>query len=262
MSFDDVCIILNGYAHDAEQLNHVVKSYGAMGFNNIVVSSYQDSIPDKFFNQPAVILNDDTLRSPLKEVCHPPGMSEKCVVNYQINTINKGIVMANYTYGTLAKYYFRCRADILVEDLDKCVERWRQEVTISRNQDEVFRSKIVQLAWSTKRKRQWYVYDYWAFGLKEDINSYYNINFLDRDPYPELWNSTSTQEIYDVGGGPITEQYLASAHILSVRSDISWPEARERYFIFDKNLKAFWYKYDKHITCDSMNGRTGRDFLQ
>ena len=82
----NTAIVLQGYATSKEQMRDIYTKYTTMGFTNIVISSYSDSIPDELLNKPFVITNDDILGKYDRW-----NKQNSTGLNYQILTTKKGI---------------------------------------------------------------------------------------------------------------------------------------------------------------------------
>ena len=255
---NDVCIVLQGYATSKKQLTNLVEHYIENGFNKIAISSYSDcvdykEITKRWPSEVAMLLNDryekegkyritDSAASSTYGNFKPSDLSvnvdkafppavhpQQLNLNFHILTTNRGIKLANEHFPN-AKYYLKCRADVKLNDLHLVVNQWVADIEANKCESgDIFKNKLV----ASGSSRAWVIGDFWTFGTKEDISSYYNISYAEVHMKPET--------------------YLCSAYTRSQKPDMFWEEAKGRYWIF-RTMHAFWYK--KMLEAENKKQRT------
>jgi hypothetical protein len=240
---DDVCIILQGYSISKQQLLKLVTEYIDLGFKKIVISSYDKCVDEKigemYCDKVAIVLNDkiegnkkvkdgassnyneqkpNNLEAVVDRNFPPKVHPKQLSTNFQILTTNRGLKLADIHFPT-SKFYLKCRADVKLENLDVLVEDWIERLEENPcEKGDIFDNKILAYA----SARDWVVNDFWLFGTKKDIKSYYNIEYTNKKVKPEEW--------------------LCASYIRSKFKKIQWPEAEEKYWLFDPCTKMVWYK--------------------
>jgi len=282
-----VCIILQGYAVDKVQLRKLYDYYHSLNFK-IVISTYSEFCPDDLKDKQFVVLNDESLKQ--KDIFQPNGIVS--TANYQLNTVQKGIELANKIYPE-CKYYLKLRADMCLDDLDKYIPEWEKRAS-AKSAGPIFDGKILCWAWQKKRRWKytggppeydpkkaiyveaapisvwhssapktkedteiyempWYVFDYWAFAQKQDLEKYYSIPFVQGQPPKQIKSRSHHPDRKDkeIAWGVayddkiVSEQYISQTRILIDDPSLSWDEAREIYFTFDKSINC--YSFSKKI---------------
>ena len=197
-NLDKVAIILQGTSVDKKQMNTLYEYYNSLGFNNIIISSYSDYIPDHLINEKFVINNDNLLDKHFIEDANRFGSN----TNYQILTTKIGIDCVFINYPNV-KYIMKHRADHRIDDLNEWVITWIDRIKTKK--------RIISLGRNTQKENfKWYIADYWNFGLKEDMKILWNIPLIE-----------SEKAVYRRG-----EEYISSA-FLKLDDNGKWDANKE-----------------------------------
>lgn len=239
--FKKVVLILQGPAISKEQLYQDLKKYHQMGFHQIIVSTYSEFIHPEI--QFPVIENDKVGKNKLrtnfrgrpkvafsfddKEKIKFVGLQNSLF--YQVTTTKRGIQLANLKYPE-AKFYLKIRCDMFFMNADDRIRDWmtlqcysNQEKT-TRN---LYRGKI--LSFRCYKNKAWYLTDYTAFGLKEDLEKYYSFQKCWQQKKPELNK----------------EKRIAISSLKEHNPQIEWKSGGRDFFLTDETMQLFWHKADR-----------------
>ena len=245
---DEVTVILQGYSTSKDQLSEIYKYYGELGFNNVVVSSYKDSIPDELTGKANVFSNDDILGK-YDRTKHNNGRG----MGYQIKTTQRGIEIALELFEK-TRYIVKLRADQIFYKLDVFVKEWLCRFQEINNEEGApFEKKIVSMGQYIRNSRPgWQIQESsLSFGTTNDILKLWTIPTTQRDTCrSEDYVSTfylikhfsrkSSEEI---------ERIISNDTILSFKMN------PKDFFLFDHRTggSIYSYKHKKYMKdyCDT-----------
>ncbi len=244
---DEVAVILQGYSTSKDQLSEIYRYYEELGFNNIVVSSYKDSIPDELTGKPNVFSNDDILGK-YDRTKHNNGRG----MGYQIKTTQHGIGIALELFDK-TKYIAKLRADQIFYNLDVFVKEWLCRFQEINNEEGApFEKKIVSMGLNAAKGGDWQIQESsLSFGTTKDVLNLWSIPTTQRDTCrSEDYISTfylikhfshkSPEEI---------ERTIKNKTILSYKTD------PKDFFLFDHRTggSIYSYKHKKYMKdyCDT-----------
>ena len=228
---DSCGVVLHGPAVSKDQMKELYDYYKSLGIDNIVISSYSDSIPDDMADEDFVINNDDILGK-YRVVGGPSSL------NYHILSTRNGI--SYFKNNEDIKYILKCRADMKVNLLDSYLKKWVDILsqlplaTVTTGEDLVVSSplekKILALGRCSSRERNpWYIADYFYFGTKLDQITFWDI------PLAPL--KTSLSKI------PRAEEYLSSAFLGGMNKARQLKLNHADYFVFVPHMATDLYSY-------------------
>lgn len=226
MYLNDVVIILQGPAYNKEQLLKILNEYKQMGFNNIVVSTYS-SFDDAKITYPK-IMNDLVGKN---EILAPVRKQNSVMIRYDdedvmenirtdhslfwhMLTTRRGLKLAQ-EYHPEAKYYLKLRADMFFENMGERIQNWLnkyEKLNLTSDKKQPFIGKITC---SRYVKPDWYLTDYLAFGLREDIEKYYSFKLCRKR---------------DKNGKFCSEKIISSSYLNEYDPELTWNEAKD-YFL-------------------------------
>lgn len=249
----DFTIVLQGYSMSPKQMKDVVKYYLDRGLKNIVVSSYNSCVND-FVRNNTVCIEHDMIDGKFEQVAintykdkyvhKSKGNGNELVIksdekipfiksrnlNNHLYTSKTGLIKGQQAFNT--KYSLKCRADMIIYDLDKLLPIWINQINNKAPHNEIFDLKILQLGFN--KREDWYIYDFFAFSSTTDLINYYSI------PY----GSDSTPENYKKAKS--AESYISSGRILSMENG-SYGTLRDKYFCFSPTTNGYWYKRKSYL---------------
>ena len=228
---DSCGVVLHGPAVSKDQMKELYDYYKSLGINNIVISSYSNSIPDDMADEDFVINNDDILGK-YTLFRGPRGPRN---LNYHILTTRNGI--SYFKDNEDIKYILKCRADMKVNLLDSYLKKWVDILsqlplaTVITGEDLVVSSplekKILTLGRCSKKERNpWYISDYFYFGTKLDQITFWDI------PLVPLKTSLGR-----------AEEYLSSAFLGGMNKARQLKLNHADYFVFVPHMAADLYSY-------------------
>lgn len=244
---NDFTIVLQGYSMNPEQMEEVIKYYITRGLKNIVVSSYSSCINDFARTNTTFIehdLNDgyehkciNTYREHyeqkakgngkelvIKTLENIPNVKSRNLNNH-LYTSRTGLIKGKEVYD--AKYSLKCRADMIIYNLDKLLPKWIEEVNNKPPNNKVYNSRILQYKYN--KREDWYICDFFAFGKTDDLINYYSIPY-GTDDTPENYKKAKS-----------AENFIASGRILSIEKG-KYKNLRKKYFCFSPDIDGYWYK--------------------
>ena len=249
----DFTVVLQGYSMSPEQMEEVVKYYLSLGLRNIVVSSYSSCIND-FVRKNAVCIEHDIADGNFEQVAvntykdkyvhKSKGNGSNLIIksdekipniksrnlNNHLYTSRTGLIKGQQMFNS--KYSLKCRADMVIYDLDKILPTWIEQITTDAPHNEIFDLRVLQLGFN--KREDWYIYDFFAFSTTTDLINYYSI------PY----GNDSTPENYKKAKS--AESYISSGRILSMESG-SYEFLRNKYFCFSPKTNGYWYKRESYL---------------
>jgi len=234
----NITILLQGYSSSSNQLLDDVNYYRSLNYN-VVVSSYSECT--SLLDQSIVVNNDISEGVDVEDSMQPNNLgvnkdktykvkaSHKFFtqsgfnLNFQIHTTKSGLNKIKQIYPD-TDYILKLRADMKLVDLDKYVPNWIESKKIT-----------VKGPPGSSGNKEWKVFDFWTFGSYIDIINYYSI------PYATTYYSPESY----------LTQYIKNTH------NVSWEEAKIKYFNFEYDIPTFWYKYNGWLDTSMETGFTG-----
>lgn len=241
---DMVSIIIQGYSTSKNQLKNIYDNYRSSGFNNIIISSYSESIPDEFLLENFVINNDDILgKYDRVDYRNATGL------NYQIITTNRAIqLVQSHQLYKHTKYILKLRGDQELKNISKFVESWTSELEkIEDRKKSPFKKKIITMGMMS----DWYITDFLNFGLKEDMFKLWNIPISFSDNC-RAENYINTFYLIKFFGG--NDPHLSNLQEIISNDYVSKYNLNPSdYFLFDKRTHADLYSHKLKLYFNTYN---------
>ena len=263
MSFDkkDICLIIQGYANNKEQLlNDVKKYYLEDNITNIIISTYKLYVLPELNNYAKVLENDDigenikvskivstdiinTFSYNNDEIVNGLNIekwnwndpesywAEKGVFKMGITT-KRGIKIAK-EYFPKCKYYLIIRGDMTINNLSYLINKW--SILNFKIDTEKINNKKIILKYNNQHEKIYNIVVYLAFGYCSDIENYYNFKnaFV-----PSVWSRGLPERIQ------LLSYILNCNKIINSIDDLK--EIYYNWFYHEKEFNIDWPKYNMY----------------
>lgn len=231
---DRIAIIIQGYSTTPGQMKVIYSDYKEQGYNNIIISSYSNSIPKNFMG-PHKINNEDILGNYDRP---SPPYKNASNLNYQILTTKRAIQYIKRNLPNV-EYVLKLRADQHLKKIGDFIGSWIHTLNKPENNTDVFNKKIITPG--IRPNRDWYICDYLSFGTLEDMFNLWNIpiTYADKSRAEDYINTYYLYKYFSQKTDDFIKDNLANG---SIRKYTTNPL---NYFIFDWRLHDHLYSF-KH----------------